>query len=382
MGTLTHCIHTTAMKLTAAIASTLALCQVQAAPPPAAATSPVGYHTMGSFMEKNFDWANFDQEVKNAVNQGYNQLYLGFYMALHGCQGACTAWRDLSPSTKQDVVNFLAQNGAQLVLSVGGPGEFIEGIIRDDKTKEFAQEAAQFAYDNGFMAIDFTTELSGSLTQPSVWATNGSYSEFISTCIIEAKNVGYTLNQISLTSPAQYFSPQFMECTDDQIVQDNCNISLSYFALNSRENQADAVGRINMDMLNEDENYKTYQYIFVNDDGFSDPFGYGEWGAGSAVQEVMNIGTDGNGPVSQTSGIDGVKIAIVKSQDEAESSVLNGYVAPESLANWGCQANNDFGWNGGFVGWTWNTQTSYETLTWPGLLNSDCSCLSSNSCQN
>merc|ERR1712110_246621 len=341
MGTLTHCIHTTAMKLTAAIASTLALSQVQAAPPPAelgSGTSAVGYHTMGSFMEKNFDWANFDQEVKNAVNNGYNMLYLGFYMALHGCQGACTAWRDLSPSTKQDVQNFLSQNGALLALSVGGPGEFIEGIIRDGKTQEFAQEAAQFAYDNNFSAIDFSTELSGSLTQPSQWALNGSYSEFISTCITEAKNVGYTINQISLTSPAQYFSPQFVQCPDDQIAIDNCTNALSYFALNSRENQANAVGRINMDI------------------------------------------NAPNGPEPQKSGIDGIKVAIVKAQDSAESSVLSGYVDPTKLANWGCQANNDFGWNGGFVGWTWNTKTSYQTETWPGLLNSDCSCLSGNSC--
>merc|ERR1712184_232454 len=281
MGTLTHCIHTTAMKLTAAIASTLALSQVQAAPPPAelgSGTSAVGYHTMGSFMEKNFDWANFDQEVKNAVNNGYNMLYLGFYMALHGCQGACTAWRDLSPSTKQDVQNFLSQNGALLALSVGGPGEFIEGIIRDGKTQEFAQEAAQFAYDNNFSAIDFSTELSGSLTQPSQWALNGSYSEFISTCITEAKNVGYTIN--------------------------------------------------------EDANYQSYQYIFVNDDGFVDPYGYGQWGAGSAVQEVMNINAP-NGPEPQKSGIDGIKVAIVKAQDSAESSVLSGYVDPTKLANWG-----------------------------------------------
>jgi len=370
------------MKLTTAFAS-LALSYVQAAPPaePGSGTAAVGYQTMGTFMEKNFDWANFDQEVTNAVVNGYNYLYLGFYMALHGCQGACTAWRDLSPSTKQSVQDYLAQEGAYLALSVGGPGEFIEGIIRDGQTQQFAQEAAQFAWDNNFSAIDFSTELSGSLTQPSVWALNGSYSDFISTCIKEAKNVGYTLNQISLSSPAQYFSPQFVQCTDAQISSDTCSNSLSYFALNSRENQADAVGHINMDMLNEDANYQTYQYIFVNDDGFVDPYGYGKWGAGSAVQEVMNINSP-NGPVPGVSGIDGSKISIVKAQDEAETSILSGYVDATSLSKWGCQANNDFGWNGGFVGWTWNTRDSYETLNWPGTLNADCTCLSDNSCTN
>merc|ERR1712168_1218838 len=126
-----------------------------------------------------------------------------------------------------------------------------------------------------------------------------------------------------------------------------------------------------MGMLNEDANYQSYQYIFVNDDGFVDPYGYGKWGAGSAVQEVININSP-NGPEPKTSGIDGSKISIVKAQDEAETSILSGYVDATSLSKWGCQANNDFGWNGGFVGWTWNTKDSYETLNWPGTLNADC----------
>jgi len=369
------------MKLTTAISLALAGA-TQAAPAGpnelGSGTGPVQYTTMATFMEKNFDWANFDQEIENAVTNGYNYLYLGFYMALHGCQGACTAWRDLQPSVKQQVQDYLAKNNAYLALSVGGPGEFIEGIIRDNQTQQFAQEAAQFAWDNNFSAIDFSTELSGSLTQPSVWALNGSYSNFISTLVTEAKNVGYTVNQISLSSPAQYFSPQFVQCTDAQISSDTCSNSLSYFALNSRANTADAVGHINMDMLNEDANYQTYQYIFVNDDGYVDPYGYGKWGAGSAVQEVMNINAP-NGPTDKA-GVYGSKIAIVKAQDASESSILSGYVDATSLAKWGCQANNDFGWNGGFVGWTWNTRDSYETLNWPGTLNADCTCLSDSSC--
>jgi len=325
---------------------------------------------MGTYMEKNFDWANFDQEVQNAVNNGYNYLYLGFYMSLHGCQGACTAWRDLQPSVKQDVQSYLASKNAYLALSIGGPGEFIEGVIRDGTQQSFAQEAAQFAWDNGFSAIDIATELSGSLTQPSVWALNGSYSDFISTMIKEAKKVGYGANQISLTSPAQYFSPEFVKCTSQQISSDTCSNALSYYALDSRASASDAVGHLNMDMLNEDSNYQSYQYIFVNDNGYVDPYGYGQWGNGSAVQQIMNI----NG------GISGSKVAIVKSQSQSESSIRSGYVDPVSLNKWGCQANQDFGWNGGFVGWTWNSNDGYDTLNWPGTLAGACTCLGDNSC--
>merc|ERR1712226_1042889 len=302
-------------------------------------TDAVSYTTMGTYMEKNFDWANFDQEVQNAVNNGYNYFYLGFYMSLHGCQGACTAWRDLQPSVKQDVQSYLASKIAYLALSIGGPGEFIEGVIRDGTQQSFAQEAAQFAWVNGFSAIDIATELSGSLTQPSVWALNGSYSDFVSTMIKEAKKVGYTADTIHLTSPAQYFSPQFVKCTDAQISSVTCSNALSYFALDSRASASDAISRINMDMLNEDENYLSYQQIFVNDDSYVDPYGYGKWGNGSAVNQIMNI----NG------GVSGNKIAIVKSQSPDETAIRSGYVDPASL-------------------------------NWPGILAGQCTCLDSSSC--
>lgn len=360
------------MKLLAAAASLAAFQASPLQPEIGSGSAAINYVTMGTYMEKNFDWANFDQEVQSAINSGYNYIYLGFYMSLHGCQGACTAWRDLQPSVKQDVLTFLKNNNANIALSVGGPGEFIEGVIRDGQTQQFAQEAAQFAWDQGFTAIDIATELSGTLTQPSVWALNGSYSDFISTMIKTSKQVGFTADQIHLTSPAQYFSPQFVKCTADQISSDSCSNALSYYALDSRSSASDAISRINMDMLNEDENYLSYNNIFVSDDDYVDPYGFGKWGAGSAVKQIVNI----NGANS----ISGDKVAIVKSQSPDETAIRSGYVDPASLNNWGCQANADFGWTGGFVGWTWNSYDGYATLNWPGILAGQCSCLDDSSC--
>jgi len=375
------------MKLLTAAASFAAVQASPVMPEAGSGDSSVSYTNMGSYLEKNFDWANFDQEVKNGIDSGYNTIYLGFYMSLHGCQGACTAWRDLQSSVKDDVLKYAEQNNAQIVLSIGGPGEFVEGIIRDGQQQQFAQNAAEFAFGQGFTAIDIATELSGSLTQPSVWATNGSYSDFISTMIEEASKF-YTPDYIHLTSPAQYFSPAFVECTSDQISIDNCTNALSYFALNSRSEEKNSVKRINLDMLNEDTNYLTYQQIFVNDDYYEDPYGYGNWGKGSAVQQIMNINTNGAGPVpydpktpGSGSGIDGSRIAIVKSQSPDETAIRSGYVDPQSLNNWGCQANQDFSWTGGFVGWTWNTKNGYNSLTWPGELTAGaCECLINDTC--
>merc|ERR1719219_838377 len=99
-------------------------------PPTATATvTPYGpiwnkWRRKAIYIEYGFDWANFDQEVKNAVDAGYNRIYIGFYMSLYGCQAACTAWRDLDQSVKDDVKSYMGAHGATLYLSIGGPGEF------------------------------------------------------------------------------------------------------------------------------------------------------------------------------------------------------------------------------------------------------------------
>ena len=97
-----------------------------------------------------------------------------------------------------------------------------------------------------------------------------------------------------------------------------------------------------------------YNDIFIQNTA-NDPE-YGIWAPGSAVKEISSLG------ISQS------KISIVKSVSASESSVKSGYVSPDSLGQWACQANADFGWNGGFLGWTWNIYDSYNTLNWPSLL--------------
>merc|ERR1711879_424525 len=289
----------------------------------------------GIFIEKNFDWTHFDQEVENAVNAGYDTIYVGFYMARYGCTAACTAWRDLQASVKQNSLDFIAQNNASLVLSVCGPGEFLEGDIRDGLIPGFASSAGQFAKDQGFTGINYSCNLSGSKTEPSVFATNGSYVDLMSTMISGGKAAGYNTQQISITAQAPYFSPTFVNASMPEY-------SLSYFALNSNSEQDFSVGRIILNMLNEDKNYVTYNDIFITNQVSDDQTGQ-PWAPGSAVKQISALGVDSS------------KITVLKSVTSSESSVKSGYVDPATLGGWGCQANQEFGWTGGYLGWTWNS---------------------------
>ena len=77
-----------------------------------------------AYMEKNFDWPNFYQEIQNGIAAGYNTMYLGFYMSLHGCQGACTvsflkmhqgSWNILSRGVNEMKISTCKTNENELV---------------------------------------------------------------------------------------------------------------------------------------------------------------------------------------------------------------------------------------------------------------------------
>merc|ERR1711953_423640 len=96
-------------------------------------------------------------------------------------------------------------------------------------------------------------------------------------------------------------------------------------------------------MFNEEQNYMTYSDIFI-EHGFYDA-DYSYFGKGSAVKEIMN------------QGVDGSRLSVIKPTSAYETTVRSGYVKPKELGSWGCQAQIDIGWTGGFVAWSWNSAT-------------------------
>jgi len=309
-----------------------------------------GWQRKAIYIEYNFDWANFDQELINAMNAGYNYIYLGFYMSRWGCTAACTAWQGFTDAQRNTVKQTL-YGKAQLYLSVGGPGEFAEGVMRDGTTEQFAQSAAKFARQYDFDGLDFAVSLAGEGTVASQWASNGSFVGYVKTFIEAAKTQPspvYSAFSLAVSCQAPYFAPQFLGTTTP--AGKNQEFSLSYLTLNSNSGQPYFIGSINLMMFNEGQNYMTETDIFVQNT-FSDPY-YGIFGAGSSVQELANL------------GIEPARITVMKPVAQEVDQVRSGYVSPANLGQWGCDAWDSFQWSGGWLAWNWGSYDGQSVLTW------------------
>ena len=97
-----------------------------------------------------------------------------------------------------------------------------------------------------------------------------------------------------------------------------------------------------MVQFNEGDSYGNYQNAFTKNGKYP----------GSSIQEIFNLN------ISQAN------LAIEKPIVSNLGTVNEGYVAPTTLGSWGCKANTDFGWNGGFTAWQWNQQDEYPILNW------------------
>merc|ERR1712226_249684 len=215
---------------------------------------------------------------------------------------------------------------ARLFLVLGGPGEFWEDCIDNnyisDCATTTASQVAKFAKDNQFDGIELSVGLAGEGT---------------------IKSNGWTTNDIHLSAAAPYFSRY-------SNLQLNLDYSMSYFCLanmgSDNPNSDYAVSKCIMKMYNEANNYMTYQDMFIKNN-YNDP-SFGIFGQESSVEEVSNY------------GISPSMLMVMKPVAQNEESVRSGYVNSQTLGSWGCQAFNDFGWNGGFAIWAWDEYTIYN----------------------
>lgn len=127
------------------------------------------------YMEKYMQWRQFYNDVTNAINNGYNQINVGFYQNLNGPSGAIAAFTEMPALNKNYLLQFAANAGAKVKLAVGGPTEFIELIMKYNETTDYANKACSYAKDQGYTGVDFYMNLSGHPAFQSVWANNGSY---------------------------------------------------------------------------------------------------------------------------------------------------------------------------------------------------------------
>lgn len=311
-------------------------------------------------MEKNFNWGNMYNDLKTALDNGYTRFYVGFYMVNYGCQAGCAEWARISSSQRQSIKTLLSQyqnpwtgDNARIYLSVGGPGEFWEDCIDANCATSFGQAAGAYAASMGFDGVDMDVKLVGEGTVDSPYANDGSFLQSVqqlSTAIRTSGN--FARDNMALSSNAPYFSAPFYAGGASQ--------SISQLALTANQNESWAIYDCNLMMFNEDGNYMTETDIFFNND-FIDPI-YGNFGIGSSAKEIWSLGMN----VDQQ--------AIIKPITMNEPSVRNGYISPDTLHSWACDAHIDWGFQGGFVGWTWNTATEDEKNTVMNWVTSNYAC--------
>jgi len=311
------------------------------------APSYSAYKQNSIYVEKGFNRGGMYNSIEAALQAGYNRLYIGFYYRLYGCFGGCAEWTTvLSTNQRNKVKSLLAQYNAEIYLSVGGPGEYWESCITEDCGTSFGQEVGAFAAKYAFDGVELNVNLIGQGTEPSGFAINGTFIDMVQDLSTATKSSGnFDTNHIATSAAAPYYSIDY--------VQGDVTHSLAYMCMDSNEDQAWATGDCNMMMFNEgsasDANYMTYNDIFIQNT-FDDPY-YSNFGQGSSVKEVAALGVDSS------------KLAVIKPVTPYETTVTSGYINPITLGNWGCQAQDDFGFAGGFVAWTWNSKTQSDLDT-------------------
>jgi len=303
------------------------------------------YKQNSIYIEKNFNRGGMYNSLQQALQAGYNRIYVGFYYKLYGCFGACAEWTTvLSSSQRSKAKSLLASYNAEIFLSVGGPGEYWEDCIQDGCGSSFGQEVGSFAQKYGFDGVELNVNLIGQGTVPSGFSSNGTFIDMVQDLSTAAKSAGsFDRSHVVTSAAAPYYSLNYVDGTAEN--------SLAYMCADANEDQPWATGDCNLLMFNEGDashaNYMTYSDIFIQNT-YDDPY-YSNYGQGSSVKEI-----------SVQQGVDSSKLAVIKPTSQYETTVRSGFVNPIALGNWGCQAQDDFGFAGGFVAWTWNSKTQSD----------------------
>lgn len=314
----------------------------------------------GLYVDSNLVNGSFQKRIQEALDAGYTNFYVGYYLSLYGCQAACLEWsKQLSGAQRTQVKNLLAQYNAKIYLSIGGPSEFWENCIDDREVSNCpsvtAGNATNWAIKYQFDGVDFNVDLQGEGTVKSPYANNGSFANLVFTMIstaVSTSNGQYSNSDMVLSSSAPYYSPSYIASSD---ASTQLSYSLANFCLNNH------VGRCILKMFNEGDNYMTYTDIFKQNT-YNDPI-YGLFGAGSAVQELVNLGIDQN------------MLTVLKPVVKDDITVRDGWVDPIQLNDYGCLANSQFGWTGGFTAWALDyvTVSDFSKITdFAEKVNAEC----------
>ena len=218
-------------------------------------------------------------------------------------------------------------------LSVGGATDSLDhagGVIEAGKGAEYAEIAANFVLQYGLDGLDFDLELEAGNSAPF---KNGKMQTFMTEALVKARQLLPKPYVISHAPMGPYASTWAG--------------SGSGYVNWMLENQDD-VDFISLQYYNQGaQAYNNYQKIFKDS---SYP--------GSSVQELIQA------------GVKAEKIVVGKPLTTQDAS--NGYIAAGTLASWGCQANSEVGFVGGYMTWMFKNDDVSSSANWGSALNTLC----------
>jgi len=320
--------------------------------------------TNAIYLSDTFDYNDIEKEIHTIIDAGYNRILVGWFVSSFGCTAACQYFVALPQATKDDVFNTAHAAGVHIYLGAGGPTQNVDYIINYGIGQEYATEISSFAVNNGFDGIDFSLDVASYVGSPSANSLNGKVVELAQQLVGTARQAG--VNQLTLSGQAPYFSVPFMQGKDD--------CALSWLARPENANETWYVSEISLRMFNELSNYLTYEEIFT-DNTLVDPI-YGNFGAGSTVLDMINL------------GISADNILIVKPVTSTVIYLTDGFVEPTTLGSWICQFQEEYEgsggvsdyelgsgsiyWNAGVVAYEYTNTDQTSVMNWPDLVEGQC----------
>eukprot|EP00026_Physarum_polycephalum_P009330 Phypoly_transcript_09449.p1 GENE.Phypoly_transcript_09449~~Phypoly_transcript_09449.p1 ORF type:complete len:268 (+),score=58.02 Phypoly_transcript_09449:573-1376(+) len=265
----------------------------------------------------NIDSTN-PNDFKQMADAGYNLILLAFHVSGQP-RYAASAWQNFGSGTQQDVLNYVHQRGAKIVVSAGGAEDSPYGSFSGS---QYGTNVANFAKNNGLDGVDFDLENIGGNFQSAGMSTDQTVQWFAD-ATNAARNILGSGAIITHAPQTPYFGPNH-GWSDGYTKVYKKATSINYFLIQ---------------FYNNDNGCTTYSSIFTSNNGGS-------------IQEIANGGV----PIN--------KLVVGK---PVNSNDGNGYVAPSTLHGFFQQASG-IGWNGGVMGWDWhdsNTNTNWIKGIYP-----------------
>jgi len=243
------------------------------------------------------------------ADAGYNLILLAFHVSGRP-QYASSVWQGLGATTQKTVATYIHNKGGRIVVSAGGAEDVPYGSTSGTA---YGTAVANFAKSNNLDGVDFDLENFG-----GNFATAGMSTSQTVQWVADATNAARNIlgaNAIITHAPqTPYFGA-------------NHGFGDGYTKIYKL---APSINFLLVQFYNNDGGLTSFSSIFSSD-------------TGGAVIEIANAGIPLN------------KIVVGKPVNSDDGS---GWVAPATLHSYFQQAQSQYGWTGGVMGWAWHDQTT------------------------